>query len=480
MMENKVFNFIQQQHMIEEGDRIVVGVSGGADSVCLLLLLLEYQKKVSFRLAVVHVNHGIREEAREDAAYVGRLCREYSLPFFLYERSVPAIAKREKLSMEEAGRKVRYEAFEEALTAWNSKENEADSTGRIAVAHHSMDSAETMLFNLFRGTGIRGLAGIRPIRGKIIRPLLCLSRDEIELYLRQRNISWCIDSTNEEDTYTRNKIRNQLFPYVERELVSSAAEHVARTALEVARLTDYLDEETKKAAEACCKLEGFSEKNHEKEKIRVSLCLKSWRRLPPFLQDQVLLWALEQISEGRKDIGSIHLAALMELAVKDGYKRTDLPGGLEGVKEYETLIIRPKTDKRKEEAGQKEDIELTVPGNFRLENGMNLELLVIDREKIGRIEENQYTKYLDYDKINNCLSLRYRQGGDFLVINEKGQKKLLKEYMIQEKIAAPLRESIPLIAEGKHILWVIGYRISAFYKVTENTRRCLRMKIWRD
>ncbi|MBQ9990122.1 MAG: tRNA lysidine(34) synthetase TilS [Lachnospiraceae bacterium] len=456
-LEEQVFAFMEEWHMIEPGDRIVAGISGGADSVCLLFLLLEYQKKVPFSLAVCHVNHGMREEAVQDEAYVEGLCKEYTLPFFSYKKDVGEIAKRERLSVEEAGRKVRYDTFREVAGCWKAE--------KIAVAHHLQDSAETLLLNLFRGTGIWGLTGIRPMREEIIRPLLATERGQIEAYLRERKISWCIDYTNEEDTYTRNKIRLKLLPYVEEQLTRGATRHIAATALEMLELTDYVEGERQQAVKSCC-LE---------EKEQISIRLEEFKRLHPFLQKQVLLWALEKVGGSRKDIGRIHVEELLKLTGKEGYKRISLPGGLEGSKEYGMLWIQ----RGGRVSLPLEEQQLTIPGSYRLKDGRKLELSLIKKEKVGRIEENQYTKYLDYDKIYNCLTLRSRRQGDYLTIDREGKRKTLKEYMIQEKIAAPARDGIPVIADGSHILWVIGYRISAGYKISEQTKTCLRIKVIR-
>lgn len=472
MMKEKVFAFLEEYGMIQTGDHVAVGVSGGADSVCLLLLLLEYCKKKRFKILVVHINHGIRKEAVEDAAFVEELCRQNGLSFFLFERDVPGFAKQHRLSVEEAGRKLRYEAFREVLRKYERAEGADPEKGRIAVAHHRQDSAETLLFHLFRGTGIRGLAGIRPVRGRVIRPLLSCGREEIEEYLVRQGVSWRIDSSNADDTYSRNRIRNRLIPYIEKELVPSASSHVARTALEIAGLMDYLEQEIEKAAAVCCQVLSKPEEGE----IRIRL--REWLGLPVFLQEQVLLWSLERLTAGRKDITHKHIKALKALPDKNGSKRVDLPGNLEGIKEYDFLILRNKR-RTCEEQPPFFAQTLPVPGRVNLEDGRVLELSLVEREKVEGLEENPYTKYLDYDKINNCLSLRYREKGDYLVINQQGQKKRLKEYMIQEKIPAASRERIPLIADGNHIAWVIGYRISSHYKVGEHTQRCLQMKIWR-
>ena len=160
--------------MLQAGDRVVAGISGGADSVCLLFLLRAYAQKLPISLAVVHINHGIRKEAAEDAAFVENLCKQWEIPFFLRNVDVRALAAKEKCSEEEAGRRARYAAFSQVAEEINAN--------KIAVAHNANDCSETMLFHLFRGTGVKGLSGIAPVRDNIVRPILCLERGEIEVF----------------------------------------------------------------------------------------------------------------------------------------------------------------------------------------------------------------------------------------------------------------------------------------------------------
>ena len=208
--------------MLQPGDRVVAGVSGGADSVCLLFLLLEWRREFPLDIAVVHVNHGIRPEAGEDARYVEKLCGEHKIPFFLTEADVRQRSILEKCSEEEAGRRTRYEAFDKAAEEWGAT--------KIAVAHNSNDRSETQLFHLFRGSGIRGLASILPVRGRIIRPILCLERWEIEDFLTQQGIFYCKDATNDEDDYTRNRIRHHILPYAEQNIARGCVAHMNQTA----------------------------------------------------------------------------------------------------------------------------------------------------------------------------------------------------------------------------------------------------------
>lgn len=457
-MISKVFAFMEQYHMVEEQDLVVIGVSGGADSLCLLFLLLEYRKQVDFYPVVVHINHGLRKEAVTEAVYVKEVCEREKLPFFLKEADVKEVSKIRRISTEEAGRQIRYEAFEEALEIYAKK----GKGQKIAVAHHGEDQAETMLFHLFRGTGIYGMAGIMPVREKIIRPLLLLQKDEIECFLRKRGISWCVDESNKQDIYTRNKIRNHILAYAKEEINEKAISHLSAAAMQMVALREYLEKEVGKAENLCSKREG--------ERIYVDLSL--FMEYPLLIRNQILLSLLSHLVWGRKDITSLHLEEIEMLLTKKGSKELHLPGNTVVKKQYEKLIL----ERKKEKQFSFLRIEELKEGCYPLGEEEELELSLRKKEDSFEIEENQYTKYLDYDKISNCLSLRTRQKGDFLVMNELGQKKRLKDYMIDQKIPKELRDSIPLLADGSHILWIIGYRISSYYKVKEETKRILQVK----
>lgn len=473
-MIHKVTTFIEKYHMIEEHSLVAVGVSGGADSLCLLHMLLEYQKRVSFQIVVVHVNHKIRIDAGRDAEFVREICNKHSLPFYLWEEDVETLAAKEKLSVEEAGRKVRYQAFESALKQYQKGENQVT---RIAVAHHQGDCAETMLFHLFRGTGVYGMAGIVPVRGKVIRPLLTCSREEIEAYLRGKEIPWCIDSTNEEDTYTRNKIRHHLLPFAEKEICPGATAHVANAGLQLVQLREFLEEEVSKALFHCS---GWDD-----AKKGICLQIAVFKSYPAFLQNQILLNLLDRVSPGRKDITATHVTMLQDLLEKEGRKKLDLPGKIEVIKQYDTLWMGKKNSlqisfsKEEESDFFIQERELQVPGTFILENGDTIECNLVEAKKEQIIEEKKYTKYLDYDKISCCLRLRHRQAGDFLCINDAYNKKSLKEYLIHEKIPVKERQQMLLIADGSHIVWVVGHRISSYYKVKEETKKILQITIRR-
>lgn len=229
----RIFHTIEAYQMIRPGMRVLAAVSGGADSVCLLAALAAFREQIDFSLYVIHVEHGLRgEESLADARYVEELCRSFSVPFFLESVDAAAEARKRHLSVEEAGRALRYEAFDRVAGQVGAD--------RIAVAHNENDQAETVLWNLVRGSGLQGLGGIRPVRGRIIRPLLFLGRPEIEAILLAQGIAWRTDRTNLTCDYTRNRIRLQVLPELTKELNPQAVGHIAEAAHRLQEVQEYI------------------------------------------------------------------------------------------------------------------------------------------------------------------------------------------------------------------------------------------------
>ena len=487
----KVFAYIREHHMLQPGDRVVAGVSGGADSVCLLFLLLEWQKEVPTDIAVVHVDHGIRAEAGEDARYVEQLCAERGIPFFLTRADVRGRAGQEKISEEEAGRRTRYEAFERAARDWGAT--------KIAVAHNSNDRSETQLFHLFRGSGIRGLASILPVRDRIIRPLLCLERWEIEEFLGQRGIPYCRDATNDEDDYTRNRIRHHILPYAEQNIVKGCVAHMNQTAELLAETEDYLELQTKKAAERCVRVTDSSGEETvraaDRPAVTISIAAEEFLTLHPVIRKRLLYETVKQLSPGQKDITYRHIQDLLTLFTEEGNRQICLPFGIRGRRQYGEVLLTvetaggdtPTTGQMSGQVEREVNMQL-LPGQKRTvecEAG-TLEYCICEMpcglEKNQEVPTNQYTKWFDYDKIKKCPVIRTRQTGDYLTIADgKGgmSHKSLKSYLVDQKIPQTERDRLPILAEGEHVLWVVGYRISEYYKVTENTKRILKVQLIR-
>ncbi len=454
-MFKKVKAYMEEYQMVNENDTIVAGVSGGADSVCLFLLLEEYCRQKNARLIVVHLNHKIRKEAYEDARYVKALCEEFGVTLHLFEEDVEAFAKQHGIGTEEAGRIARYRAFEQVLSEYGGN-------GKIAVAHHKGDLAETVLFHLFRGSGIAGLTGIAPIRGNIIRPLLDVTREEIEQLLTEKGRKWCIDSTNEENTYTRNKIRNVVFPYAEKEICPQAAVHVANAAKELAQIKDFLDELTADAVKEAVIFDDGE----------ASIAIDSFLKKNEVIRKQVILRVLEYLTPARRDIGSVHVNDVLSLFTKENGKQINLPYRLVATRVYDRVVI-----KRQEQEVGEMCFPVTIPGKMTGNLGETIEFAVFEYDNSVEIPRKRYTKWFDYDKITSCLEVRNRRTGDYLTISSDGKKKSVKEYFIEEKIPREERDKQLLLADGNQILWVIGMRISEYYKVTGQTKTILQVTV---
>ena len=221
-MIEEVLKTIEQYNLIEDGDKIVLAVSGGPDSIAMLDILRQLRDEIKFEIYVVHINHNIRgKDADEDEEYVKKYCENYNIKCFSKKIDVPTIAQNEKIGTEEAGRKVRYEYFDEILQKTNSN--------KIGIAHNKNDKVETIIMHLLRGSGVSGLRGIEPIReNKFIKPLIECDRQEIEKYCKENNLQPRIDKTNFENEYTRNKIRNIVIPYIKEQFNPNIIETITR------------------------------------------------------------------------------------------------------------------------------------------------------------------------------------------------------------------------------------------------------------
>ena len=450
----KAFQTIEKYHMIQPGDRVLAGVSGGADSVCLLFTLLEYRKKVNFDIKAVHVEHGIRgEESRQDAAYVEALCQKLDVKYECVPVDIPAMAAAEKLSTEEAGRLARYQIFEEISKSWNAD--------KIAVAHNQNDQAETILWNLARGSGLDGAAGIRPVRDRIIRPLLECSRTEIEAYLKQKDILWREDRTNQELDYTRNVIRNCLLPEITEKINAGAISHLAQFGTEMQQTRDFLQNLVEESCEQMAEIQpGYA-----------VLDINKMKKEKAFLQERIIRFCLKEAGCGLKDIQRTHIQAVRELLEKQSGRQIQLPGGWLVRRTFDQLVIEQDAGKNGEIQQQK--ILLKIPGETQTPWGTFTTKIIFNENQ--SIPQKKYTKWLSYDKITTGICLRTRQSGDFLIVNRQGGHKKLKSYFTDEKIPAEKRNQIPLLTVEQEVIWITGYRISEGYKVEKNTKEILEI-----
>ncbi len=472
-MLKKVYDYIKHNNMLERQQTIVLGVSGGADSMSLLSILLDLRKEYELNLVVVHINHGLRgEEANQDMNYVENFCRDKNIEFRKKIYDIGRIAKENHISTEEAGRIKRYEAFYEVLCEY---ENVLGNKGKIAVAHNMDDSSETVLFNLFRGTGLKGLTGIPPARDNIIRPLLCVSRKEIEEYLAAKCIEYRTDKTNFEDEYTRNKIRLNLLPYIEENINIRAKEHIQKSANMLSEIDDYLDEQGKKAYEkVITKSKDESITINEKPYIEYH---KVIRRL-------IVRNAVNDVAGRLKDITLIHIEDIMNLMNRQVGKSINLPYNIKAVRTYEGIRVAS-TQVIEDSFNISIDIGTVLQEFMSNDDISETKINITAKDKIviykSSIEEadfteNLYTKWLDYDILSGSLLIRSRKQSDYMVIDSLGNRKKIKDMLINLKVPSEKRDNILMLAKDSEVFWIIGYRISESCKVGQQTKNIVKIE----
>lgn len=324
----RTIQYVEKTGLLRNTARLFAAVSGGADSVFLFYVMRECCRRRNIPMEVLHVHHGIRgREADRDAAFVEALCRKYGVPFRLFHRDIPREAVEKHMTVEEAGRAARYEIFE-------AEAAKVPGT-RVALAHQKNDQAETLLFNLARGTGLKGLCSLRPARGIYIRPLLMVSREEEVAYLKAHHFPWCEDSTNADDDAARNRIRHYVLPYLTREINVQTVSHLADTARIAAEASDFIAEEAQK------RYERYVLATTDPDGLLVGIHLTE--NEPRLMQEEVIRLCVDRTIHTLKDVSGLHVELILELFGRENGKFLDLPKGLTAEKRREGVWIGRKT-----------------------------------------------------------------------------------------------------------------------------------------
>jgi len=504
----RVKDAIEHYRMWQPGQTVVVGVSGGPDSLCLLHILLKLSSVVSFKIHVGHLDHSIRgSESEADAAFVAQIAQSWGLPISIERADVPALARHHRLALEEAARCARYTFLGRLARQINAS--------AIAVAHHADDQAETILMHWLRGAGLAGLRGMLPvtplaeyrliedwaaslydqdlasghalpsrslssvISPVLVRPLLDVTRDEIEAYCQQHGLHPRIDRSNLDITYFRNRLRHELLPYLEtynpniREVLRHTAQVIAA---DYALLQDCLER-------------AWAEIVRDETDETVSLDLAAWRRLPLSLQRSTLRRAIHRLRRALRNINFVHVEEALQVAQcgETGAKAT-LPKGLLLTVNYDELLIAPPGHRTLPDMPYiygEEAVPVHVPGVTSLPYcGWILdteEVSVPAGETFAARPESRWEALLDAEFVGHSPRLRHRRIGDrFCPLGMKGRSKRLNEFMINEKILAAWRDLIPLLVnELDQIAWVCGWRPDERARVTVQTRRVLRLRFVR-
>jgi tRNA(Ile)-lysidine synthase len=486
----QVCTFIQDNWLLPQGSRVLAGVSGGADSLALLILLSRLREPLALRLAAAHLNHGLRGEAADaDEDFVRQWCVRLDVPFFSSKVDLTDLAAQRGQGLEETGRQERLAFFERLARQFETEGFPGDPAPpagmsgaatlpvRIALAHHLDDQAETLLLHLGRGCGLDGLVGMKPQSGRLIRPFLGQPRCAIEQWLTEGQIAWRQDETNQDVFALRNRLRNQVLPAWRQALGYDPAPLLQRTAASLSEDQQLLSELTQAAALRCLTLYG----------LRVA----EWCRQPPALQNRILRLYWQEKTGSSRDLARKHLMALRNwLAAATAGQRLSLPGrwsarlGSDG---YLRLVQQPvtnggtasETDGADGAAARgrtrqaqvtpatgwedpdAQGVQLALPGKTRIE-AWNLEIEASLIENEDQIVYNSAMEYFRLDRIQGCV-VRHRRPGDLIRPHGRLGGKTLKKFLNEQKIPLERRSRLLLIAKDSNIIWLPGYAAGASY-----------------
>ena len=452
----KVRDTINRYEMLRSGDRIVVAVSGGPDSACLLDILYCLRHELGVKLYVAHFDHGLRPgEDEEETRFVESLAKSLDLPF-MFKKADPGYEGAGPI--EERARNARYDFFSQAVEEFSAR--------KIATGHTLNDQSETVLMRMLRGSGVTGLAGIPPVRNDtVIRPLIHITRKEILDYLEGRGLSYVTDSSNSETRFLRNRIRRELLPQLQ-EIQPRVVELLGRTA-EIMRSDDAW---MSGAAE-----EWIAQKARIRQGREVSIPLMLFKLLPDAMKSRVIRHALKLTTGTLRKINMGHIEEATRLTLRDKPQACiNLPDGLRVQRIYDRLVFT------REEKKTLDEFSYTLDswGSFHLEVlGCTVTVQECDKTEIAYEPSAPWTAFLNADQLPFPLEVRnFRAGDRFVPLGMSGHRKL-KDFFIDLKIPLEDRTRIPILTHGKQPVWVCGFRIDERYRVTDRTRKVLKVAV---
>lgn len=439
MIFEKFKETIRKYGMLSEGEKVAVALSGGADSVVLFYLLNRFVSKEGGSLVAAHLNHGLRgEESDRDERFVKELAGEMNIPFVSKKIDLKKIASEESLNIQDAGRRERYGFFDSVMDRFGCN--------RVALGHTADDQAETVLMRLIRGTGIKGLGGIPPARDNVIRPLIEISREEIEACAKEEGIVYVEDSSNRERKYLRNRVRQELLPLL-KEYNPGVCDELTHLSGIAREMEAYLD------VEACRAFEGI--RLDEDEEGVACIDAAGFNALPLPLRAKVVVKVFEALSGSASGLFSVHISDVVRL-ISDGRTGSslDLPKDVRAIIEYDKAIFT---------CGKPEKTpDFSCPLNLEGETFVPEAGVTLSVQK-GTFSEDERGDgksciFLDMDKIAPPLEVRNFRKGDRVRFEGMEGRKKLKDFFIDEKVPRNLRRRIPLLVSGDEIVWIVGFR----------------------
>lgn len=472
MLEEKVLQTIKKFEMLSFNDRVLIGVSGGPDSVTLLNVLLSFKKRYNLSFFIAHLDHMLRgKESDEDVNFVKNLAQELGLTCEVKSCNLIKIARKEHLTLEEAARKCRYKFYLETAKKF--------VVNKVALGHNADDQVETVLMRFLRGSGLEGLMGIPPVRGKIIRPLIECSREEIEEYCKENKIGYRVDSSNKEVVYFRNKIRLELLPLLSKDYNKNIKDIILRLRSIISEVSVYLNQETELF---------FKEVVRRESPEMVVIDLKKFISLPMALKRRVIRKSIEVVKGNLYSISFGHNNEILKLTEYQlGEKEIYLPDNLIARKIYNKIMISKKriSKDQTDEIPTPWEYNILIPGKTEVKSlDIEVEIKIINSADIKsslylnkKKSKGKFLEFIDYNKVKLPIKLRNRRSGDRFYPLKMGGLKKVKDFFIDNKIPKSYRDLIPILVDSEdRIIWIVGMRLDDRVKINSDTKKVLYVK----
>lgn len=448
---NRFEDYIRKHQLVSDNDKIIVSVSGGIDSTVLLDLMIELKGRMGIEIAVAHINHKLRGgESEEDERFVKSLADSHGIECFIHNADTRAFIIEHKTSLQAGAREIRYKFLETVKILKNFT--------KIATAHNANDNAETILLNLFRGTGVSGLGGIPVKRGSIIRPLLFAERKEIEQYARLKSLQFREDSSNLKDYYTRNVIRHSTIPQIQEKINPSLIGTLNRTAEILQEMSSFIDREVRLLYSNAAKI-------FERDKLVLDIFKLKNTLL--FIRENIIITALKEFVRGEVDYNKVH--AIMDLVDSETGSSIEIGSNVVVFRDrYNLVFIKNQKDSA-------DFVAEIIPGKKYEFEEFYLSTEIVDRSDVN-FSLSPVVEFVNADIVGEILTLRSWHAGDsFSPLGMKGHKKI-SDFLVDAKIPVYQKNNVLLLSCRDGIIWVCGLRVDDRFKITENTRRILKLE----
>lgn len=450
-LEQNIIKFIDEKKLIKNGDKILIALSGGPDSVFLSNFLIKYKQRFKIDIGIIHINHMLRgKEADVDEKFCRALARNYKIPFHLYRKNIKVFSKKNKISIEEAGRKVRYSCFEMTAGKFNYS--------KIATAHNCNDNTETVFLNLIKGTGLRGISGIPFQRGNIIRPILNTAKEDILEFLEINDISYRVDKSNLENDYERNFLRNEIFPLLKEYLNPSLDKSIFNSSELFKDVYSFVLK----------RLENDYKSASQFREDKLFIDINNFLKIERGIRTEYIKLQVEQNFRVQPSLND--LKKIMSLNENNPGEKVELSQNLTAIRDRKEIVIFQidKTDGRNQ-AKIKSESEF-------FDNYLNKTISIKKMQDVPvKYSKNKMIEYISGDNISGQLRLRkWRHGDRFFPLGLKGSKKV-SDFLTDQKIS-PLNKIDQLVlTDDENIIWVVGLRIDNRFKINKNTEKVLEL-----